>query len=109
MAHSGKLGSRTTGEQALRGADLTGKVAIVTGGTSGLGEETARVLAKAGARVIITCRNDQMGQKVADAVRSDGAKVSTRTSFQESPPQATPCTFVLLIIDRVRFIPTVLI
>ncbi len=44
-----------------------GRLAIVTGGTSGIGYETALALAKAGARVIIASRNDKRG---ADAIAS---------------------------------------
>ncbi|MGC1301843.1 MAG: oxidoreductase [Caulobacteraceae bacterium] len=51
------FGPATTAEEALAGADLTGKVAIVTGGYSGLGLETARVLTKAGAQVVVPARD----------------------------------------------------
>src|ERR1700745_3548512 len=50
------FGPRTTAEEALSGADLRGKVAIVTGGHAGLGLETTRVLSQAGARVIVGSR-----------------------------------------------------
>ncbi|MGI4813869.1 MAG: oxidoreductase [Janthinobacterium lividum] len=53
--HSG-FGSRTTAQEALAGQDLSGKIAIVTGGYSGLGLETTRVLAEAGATVIVPAR-----------------------------------------------------
>ena len=51
------FGAHTTAVQALDGADLTGKIAIVTGGASGLGLETTRVLASAGATVIVSARS----------------------------------------------------
>ena len=41
--------------------DLTGKVAIVTGGNAGLGFQSAMVLAQAGCRVIIGCRSSKKG------------------------------------------------
>ncbi|RYG57281.1 SDR family NAD(P)-dependent oxidoreductase, partial [bacterium] len=47
----------STAEEVIQGIDLTGKVAIVTGGYSGLGLETARVLRGAGARVIVPARD----------------------------------------------------
>lgn len=68
-----KLGYRTTAEEALRGADLRGKRAIVTGGNSGLGAETVRVLAGAGADVVLCSRSVQAGQVVADAIAAAGA------------------------------------
>ena len=47
----------TTAQEALGGRDLHGKTAIVTGGYSGLGLETVRVLAGAGATVIVPARS----------------------------------------------------
>jgi NAD(P)-dependent dehydrogenase (short-subunit alcohol dehydrogenase family) len=51
------FGPKTTAEEAVRGQDLTGRTAIVTGGYSGLGLETTRVLAKAGAHVVVPARS----------------------------------------------------
>ena len=47
------FGAASTAAEVVHGRDLTGKIAIVTGGDSGLGLETARVLGSAGARVIV--------------------------------------------------------
>ncbi|DBB15688.1 hypothetical protein WJX82_002856 [Trebouxia sp. C0006] len=57
--------SRVTAEQVVAGHDLTGKTVVLTGGNSGIGTETARVLAAAGARVIMTSRDIEAGQQVA--------------------------------------------
>jgi NAD(P)-dependent dehydrogenase (short-subunit alcohol dehydrogenase family) len=46
-----------TASEIVSGHDLTGMNVIVTGGTSGLGAETARVLAAAGARVVVAGRS----------------------------------------------------
>jgi len=54
--HSG-YGPSTTAEEVLRGIDLTGRSAIVTGGYSGLGLETVRVLRQAGAQVWVPARD----------------------------------------------------
>jgi len=48
--------AQTTARQALDGADLSGKIAIVTGGVSGLGLATTRALVSAGATVIVSAR-----------------------------------------------------
>ena len=50
--------------------DLTGRTALVTGGTSGLGLETATALARAGAHVTLTARDAQRGADAAGVVRA---------------------------------------
>lgn len=57
MGDRSKFGSATTADEVIEGIDLTGKLALVTGGSSGLGQETARALASKGARVVITARD----------------------------------------------------
>jgi NAD(P)-dependent dehydrogenase (short-subunit alcohol dehydrogenase family) len=51
------FGPRTTTSDILNGLDLKGKYAIVTGGHSGLGLETTKALAAAGADVLVAARN----------------------------------------------------
>lgn len=52
---------------------LEGKTALVTGGSVGIGYETAKALASRGARVIITCRNMQVGQNaLASMIEASG-------------------------------------
>lgn len=48
--------------------DFSGQVAVVTGGASGIGEACARVLAEAGARVVVADRNEAAAQAVAAAI-----------------------------------------
>ncbi|NQX63656.1 oxidoreductase [Paenibacillus qinlingensis] len=56
--HSG-FGSQTTARKVLEGYDLNGKIVIVTGGYSGVGLETTRALAEAGATVIVPARTPE--------------------------------------------------
>lgn len=65
------LGKRTTAVEALRGQRLDGRTAIVTGATSGIGVETARALAFAGADVVMACRSAASGEDVAEALRAE--------------------------------------
>ncbi len=63
------FGQDTTTDEVLEGIDLTGKLALVTGGSSGLGAETARALASKGARVVLTARDVAKGEGVAAGIR----------------------------------------
>lgn len=51
------FGPATTAAEAVRGIDLRGRMAVVTGGYSGIGLETTRALAEAGATVIVPARD----------------------------------------------------
>ncbi len=55
--------------------DLTGRVAIVTGGSRGLGEEMAEGLAEAGASLMLCARREQWLTPTLDAFRARGVKV----------------------------------
>lgn len=56
------FGAATTAAEALAGIDLSGKLALVTGGYSGLGLETTRALAKAGAHIVVPARSIDKAQ-----------------------------------------------
>jgi NAD(P)-dependent dehydrogenase (short-subunit alcohol dehydrogenase family) len=52
--------------------DLTGKVAVVTGSSRGIGRSSAELLAKLGARVVISSRKADACEAVADGIRKSG-------------------------------------
>mgnify|MGYP000043173272 CR=1 FL=1 len=54
---------------------LKGKVAIITGGNSGVGEATAKMFAKEGATVVITARREAALEKVAEEIKAAGGEV----------------------------------
>lgn len=68
-----KFGADSTADEVLAGSDLTGKLALVTGGSSGLGVETARALAAHGARVVVTARSEAKAAAVLSGSCAGGA------------------------------------
>jgi NAD(P)-dependent dehydrogenase (short-subunit alcohol dehydrogenase family) len=62
------FGATSTARDVLKGHDLTGRTAIVTGGATGIGVETVRALAEAGAEVVIVVRKPDLGKAAADDV-----------------------------------------
>lgn len=56
--------------------DLTGKLALVTGATGGLGYETARMLAEHGARVLLAGRNAEKGSAAVKAIRAGAPRAN---------------------------------
>jgi NAD(P)-dependent dehydrogenase (short-subunit alcohol dehydrogenase family) len=72
-----QYGAATTAAEIVHNVDLHGRRVVVTGASSGIGVETARALASAGAAVTLAVRNVEAGTKVANAIAeklSPGAK-----------------------------------
>jgi NAD(P)-dependent dehydrogenase (short-subunit alcohol dehydrogenase family) len=70
--HSG-FGAASTAAEVIQGCDLGGKIAVVTGGYSGIGLETVRALRSAGAKVIVPARDRD---KAATALKGvDGVEI----------------------------------
>src|SRR5579863_3062885 len=72
------FGARTQAAEVVSGIDLRGKTAVITGASSGLGVETVRALAGAGAHVVMPVRSREKAEKVAAELRA-----STRNSAIE--------------------------
>ncbi len=72
------FGFSSTAADVAAGVDLAGRRAIVTGASSGLGAETARVLAGAGAAVTLAVRDPEAGERVAKEILASapGAEVA---------------------------------
>ncbi|NNN32621.1 SDR family NAD(P)-dependent oxidoreductase [Streptomyces sp. S3(2020)] len=72
-----KIGSgfdaHSTAADVLAGLDLTGRLAVVTGGYSGLGLETTRALTEAGARVVVPARRPTVAREALAGI--DGVEV----------------------------------
>lgn len=85
VAAGAGFGARTTAEQATAGLDLAGRTVLVTGATSGIGAEIARVLALRGAHVLAT------GRTLASA----------RTACAAFPGRTTPLALELSDLDAV--------
>ena len=71
-------GPATTAAEIVADLDLHGRRAVVTGASSGIGTETARALASAGAEVTLAVRNLEAGRKAADRIADElpsGARV----------------------------------
>lgn len=75
------FGETTTADEVLKGIDLSGKTVLITGGSSGLGQESARAMAAKGAHVVITARNPVQMDNAVAAIKAEvpAAKLDTLT------------------------------
>ena len=94
------FGYRTEASEVLKGIDLSGKTAIVTGGASGIGVETVRALAGAGARVIMPVRSREAGEKVAAEIRSSTGNQAVEVADMDLSDYASVRTFADGFVKR---------
>ncbi|HEY3556825.1 MAG TPA: SDR family NAD(P)-dependent oxidoreductase [Kribbella sp.] len=77
------FGHDSTADDVLAGIDLNGKLAIVTGGYSGLGLETTKALSRAGAQVVVPARRpDVAKQALGDLAEVDELDLGSLDSVQ---------------------------
>jgi NAD(P)-dependent dehydrogenase (short-subunit alcohol dehydrogenase family) len=86
--------AESTAAEVVEGIDLTGRRAIVTGGASGIGVETARALAGAGAAVTLAVRNTAQGDQVAADIRSSTGNDEVAVARLELTDSASIDAFV---------------
>ncbi|MBO3680166.1 SDR family NAD(P)-dependent oxidoreductase [Streptomyces sp. NEAU-YJ-81] len=88
------FGAQTTAAGVLDGVDLSGKRALVTGGASGIGRETARVLAAVGAEVTIGVRDLAAGTLAAEEIAPVSGPGTVRTAMLDLADQTSVRAFV---------------
>ena len=86
--------AESTAAEVVAGIDLTGRRAIVTGGASGIGVETARARAGAGAEVTLAVRNLDAGQRTAADITATTGNKQVFVAPLDLADQASVAAFV---------------
>ncbi|MFJ8687163.1 SDR family NAD(P)-dependent oxidoreductase [Micromonospora wenchangensis] len=86
--------ARTTALEVVRDVDLTGRRAVVTGGASGIGVETARALAAAGADVTLAVRDLDAGRRTAKDITDSTGNDRLLVAPLDLADQASVAAFV---------------
>ena len=89
-----RFGPQATAMDVAEGCDLSGKRIIVTGASSGLGLETARVLAAKGAEVTLAVRDLTAGAKAAEGVKAQNAAADLRLAKLDLADRRSIAAFV---------------
>jgi NAD(P)-dependent dehydrogenase (short-subunit alcohol dehydrogenase family) len=88
------FGFASTATDVVEGIDLSGKRAIVTGGSSGIGVETARALAGAGADVTLAVRDTDAGDRTAADITATTGNSKIHVGRIDLSDQASVAAFV---------------
>jgi short-subunit dehydrogenase len=73
-----RYGASPTAAEIVRDVDLHGRRAVVTGASSGIGVETARALASAGAEVTLAVRNTEASNTIAAEIAGKSLRIARR-------------------------------
>ena len=88
------FGFHSTAAEVIEGIDLSGKQAIVTGGASGIGVETARALAGAGAGVTLAVRDTDAGTRTAAEITAATGNTAVSVGMLDLSDPASVAGFV---------------
>jgi NAD(P)-dependent dehydrogenase (short-subunit alcohol dehydrogenase family) len=88
------FGFSSTAAEVIAGVDLSDKRAIVTGASSGIGVETARALASAGAAVTLAVRDTAAGERVAADIRASTGTTSVTVGALDLSDPSSVAAFV---------------
>jgi NAD(P)-dependent dehydrogenase (short-subunit alcohol dehydrogenase family) len=89
-----RFGAASTADDVVAGVDLTGVRAVVTGASSGLGLETARSLAQAGAEVTLAVRDTAAGEKAAGGIGKPAGRDGVHVAALDLADRAAVAGFV---------------
>jgi len=87
--------AESTAAEVVAGIDLTGRRAVVTGGASGIGVETARALAGAGAQVTLAVRDLAAGERTAQDITETTGNKQVLVAPLDLADQDSVAAFVL--------------
>jgi len=89
------FGFSSTAAEVAEGIDLTGRSAIVTGASSGIGFETARALAHIGARLTLAVRDVASGERAAEAIAASTGNKALQVTRLDLADMESVAKFVL--------------
>ena len=99
---SKNFGFETKAMEVVEGINLKGKEIIITGASAGIGVETARALAKAGARIVIGARNLEKAEGVAKNIRESTKNPNVEVEKLELESLASVNEFVKRYLEKKR-------
>ncbi|PJJ65588.1 SDR family NAD(P)-dependent oxidoreductase [Compostimonas suwonensis] len=88
------FGAQSTAAEVIAGVELAGRRAIVTGAASGIGVETARALASAGAEVTLAVRDTAAGRRVASEISASTGSEKVLVAALDLADQGSVAAFV---------------